>query len=132
MNMKVFRYKDYIGSIEADIQGKCLYGKLLYISDLITYEAKTIEELEVEFKKAVQDYLLTCNKLDREPMKPYKGSLNIRIGSELHKEAALHAAMDGMTLNDYIKTAIKNQVIRKVIFKMLADIVWLINISVTV
>jgi predicted HicB family RNase H-like nuclease len=40
-------------------------------------------------------------------------SLNIRIGSELHKEVALHAALDGMSLNEYIKNAIQNQIQRE-------------------
>jgi predicted HicB family RNase H-like nuclease len=43
-------------------------------------------------------------------MRPFKGSFNVRIGQELHKEAALHAAMDDMSLNEYIKIAIQNQV----------------------
>jgi len=111
--MKVFHYKNFIGSIEADTATKCLYGKLLYINDLVTYEAITIEKLEVEFKKAVNDYLDTCEQLNREPMKPFKGSLNVRIGSHLHHEVAIHAAMDGITLNEFIKTAIKNQIQRE-------------------
>src|SRR5262245_40559064 len=108
--MNVFRYKDFIGSIEVDPEDKCLYGKLLYINDLITYEATSVLKLESEFKNAVNDYLDTCRQLDREPLKPFKGSLNIRIGSELHKEAAFHAAQDGLTLNEFIKLAVQNQI----------------------
>ena len=77
--MSVFRYKNFIGSIEADSEDKILHGKLLYITDLITYEATTIVGLESEFKKTVKDYLDTCKKLNREPMKPFKGSLNVRV-----------------------------------------------------
>ncbi|CAN5455553.1 type II toxin-antitoxin system HicB family antitoxin [soil metagenome] len=108
--MTMFHYKSFIGSIEVDPQQKCLHGKLLYSNDLITYEAETVVELEAEFKAAVDDYLLTCHKLNREPLKPFKGSLNIRIGARLHREAALHAAIDGISLNDYIKTAVQSQI----------------------
>ena len=111
--MNVFRYKSFIGSIEADPESKCLYGKLLYINDLITYEALTVAKLEAAFKKSVNEYLITCQELEREPMKSFKGSLNVRIGQDLHKEAALHAAMKDITINDYIKTAVKNQVLRE-------------------
>jgi len=108
--MNVFRYKGFIGSIDASSEDNCLYGKLLYINDLVTYEAQTVKQLHVEFKKAVDVYLKTCESLDREPMKPFKGSLNVRIGSDLHKEAALHAAMQGVSINEYIKSAVKYRI----------------------
>ncbi len=108
--MNIFRYIGFIGSIEADSDDKILHGKLLYINDLVTYEAPTIPKLEVEFKKAVDDYLQTCKQLNREPMKPFKGSLNIRIGAELHREAALHAATTGISINEFIKSAVQNKI----------------------
>jgi len=108
--MNVFRYKSFIGSIDASSEDKCLYGKLLYVNDLVTYEGQTVKELESEFKKAVDEYLKTCDRLGREPMKPFKGSLNVRIGPELHKETALHAAILGISINEYIKSALKHQI----------------------
>ncbi|MFN3235281.1 MAG: type II toxin-antitoxin system HicB family antitoxin [Gammaproteobacteria bacterium] len=112
--MKVLRYKNYIGSIEVSIEDQCLHGQLLYINDMVTYEAKTVDALDKKFKEAVDDYLVTCEKLKREPLKPFKGSLNVRIGSELHKESAIQAAILGLTLNEYIKLALKNQLLRRV------------------
>ena len=108
--MKILRYKGFIGSIEVSPEDKCLYGKLLYIDDLVTYEAETVTVLDTEFKKSVDEYLKTCQEVGKEPMKPFKGSLNVRIGQALHKEAALHAAHNGTSLNEYIKLAIQNQV----------------------
>ena len=110
--MNTFSYNGFIGSIEADSEAKCLYGKLLYISDLVTYEADTVVKLEKEFKISVDEYLETCKELNKEPMKPFKGSLNVRIGLELHKEAAIHAARNAVSLNEYIKTAIQEHVHR--------------------
>ena len=108
--MNVFKYKNFIGSIEVSVEDGCLHGKLLYINDLVTYEAGTVSELEIEFKKALDDYLTTCKALNKEPLKPFKGSFNVRIGPELHKSAALHAEQDGLTLNEYIKLAVQNQI----------------------
>jgi predicted HicB family RNase H-like nuclease len=108
--MNFFHYKGYIGSIEASVEDKVLHGELLYIRDLVTYEATTVAELEIEFKNSVDDYLQTCQELNREPMKPFKGSLNVRIGPELHKEAARHAAMHGISINEFIKIAVQSQI----------------------
>lgn len=108
--MNTLRYKEYTGSIEANIDENCLHGKLLFINDLITYEAETLGELKKEFIKAVQDYLETCKKLKRSPHKPFKGSLNVRIGAELHRELALRSAAQGISLNEYIKEALNRQI----------------------
>lgn len=108
--MTTLRYKDFIGSIEANIEENCLHGKLLFINDLITYEAETLEDLKKEFINAINDYLETCKKLKRAPQKPFKGSLNVRIGADLHREVALHSALQGISLNEYIKNALSRQI----------------------
>jgi predicted HicB family RNase H-like nuclease len=105
--MNCFNYKGYQGSINASIEDKCLYGKILHIRDLVLYEGNTLEELENSFKESVEDYLEHCKAVGKEPNKPFKGSFNIRIGQELHEKAARRAEEIGKSLNDYIKDAIK-------------------------
>ncbi len=105
---ETLRYKDFIGSIEVSLEDACLHGKLLFINDLVTYEATTLKQLQKEFEHSVNDYLVTCKNLNRKPQKPYKGSLNVRIGSDLHKQIALQAVLMGISINDYIKKAIQN------------------------
>jgi len=62
----VMRYKGYEGSVEPHESGWA-HGKLLHISDLVTYEANTLAELEAEFTAAVDEYLKTCETLGRAP-----------------------------------------------------------------
>ena len=38
----VLKYKGFLGSIEVSIEDGIMHGKLLYINDLITYEANTV------------------------------------------------------------------------------------------
>ena len=58
MKFGVFNeYKGFTGSIEYSFEDKCHYGRLLNISDLVNYEADTIEDLYEEFCKAVDDYI---------------------------------------------------------------------------
>ena len=108
--MNVLRYKGFLGSIEVDPEDKLLYGKLLYITDLVTDEALTVAELEHEFQNSVNEYIDTCTALNREPLKPFAGSLNVRIGKELHREAALYAAVNGISINEFIKSAIQHEI----------------------
>jgi predicted HicB family RNase H-like nuclease len=103
----VFEYKGYSGSIEASAEDRCLFGKILFITDLITYEAETIADLEAEFVAAVDDYLLTCKEIVKDPQRPFKGSFNVRISSELHRQAALEAYKEKISLNELTEKAIK-------------------------
>ncbi len=105
--MKYFKYNGYLGSCKISIEDNCLHGKLEHISDLVTYEAETIEQLEKEFRLAVDSYLLTCKEVGMEPKKPFEGSFNIKIGQELHEKAANRASEIGKSLNDYIKDIVK-------------------------
>ena len=106
--MKYFNYKDYQGSVKVSVEDNCLHGKIEFINDLINYEAETVEQLEKEFRLAVESYLETCKKVGMEPKKPFKGSFNVRIGQELHEKAAKRAGEIGKSLNDYIKDIVKN------------------------
>ncbi len=78
--MKQFEYNGYVGSIEFSIEDNVLYGKLLGIKDLVSYEADTIANLKKEFELAVDDYLETCVAIAKEPENLFKGSFNVRTG----------------------------------------------------
>ncbi|MDX9814662.1 MAG: toxin-antitoxin system HicB family antitoxin [Sulfurimonadaceae bacterium] len=77
------------------------------INDLVTFEAQNAIELEENFKNAVDEYILTCKELDREPQKVFKGVFNVITGSKLHKLAVLNATKIGVSLNTYIKNLIE-------------------------
>lgn len=103
----MLEYNGYQGSIEPDADSGHLYGKILFINDLVTYSADTIADLKREFAISVDEYLKLCEELGDEPNKPYKGSFNVRTGEELHRNAAIEAARLGITLNEYVKGAIE-------------------------
>ena len=54
---KFYEYRGYTGSIEFSSDDQCYFGRLLNINDLVHYEANTVEELNEEFKEAVDDYI---------------------------------------------------------------------------
>ncbi|MFA5043492.1 MAG: type II toxin-antitoxin system HicB family antitoxin [Kiritimatiellia bacterium] len=103
-------YKGYLGSVEVCLENRCFHGRIEFIEDLITFEAVAFDELEREFHLAVDDYLLTCKQVDKEPDKPFKGTFNVRVGSDIHRRAALSARKSGHSLNDFVKEAIERRV----------------------
>ncbi len=100
------KHKGYIGSIEASLKDNCLFGKVLFIKALVSYEGKTVAELDAAFQEAVDDYLATCQALGQTPEKPCKGSFNVRVGHDLHLAAALEATRKKVTLNDLTRQAL--------------------------
>ena len=101
--MRTLNYKGQLGSIEASTEDNCLYGQLLFIKPLINYEAETVKELEQVFKDAVEGYISTCTAKDILPEQPCKGSLNVRLGHELHLKAAIAAKEENVSLNEWLK-----------------------------
>jgi predicted HicB family RNase H-like nuclease len=105
--MTTLEHNGYQGSIEVDAGTDLLFGKILFVNDLVTYEAKTVPDLRKEFQAAVDDYLVTCQQLGREPQQPCGGVFNVRVGPALHRAAAVRAHKDGVKLNAVVVSALE-------------------------
>jgi len=108
--MTYLSYKGYEGTIEPSLEDDLLYGKIAFIRDLVTYEAKTVQELEAEFKVSVDEYLDDCKEVGKDPDKPFKGVFNVRTGPDLHRSAVM--AAKGQSLNAFVCDAIREKVER--------------------
>jgi len=104
------KYRGYHGSVDVSIEDGVLHGKILFIDDLVTYEADTVPALQTEFRAAVDDYIQTCEELGRAPQKAYSGSFNVRVGPELHQESVIYAKKQGITLNELVKRSLTGTV----------------------
>ena len=100
-------YKGYLGSVEFSEEDALFYGKVLGIRALISYEGTNAAELVADFHGAVDDYLELCVQSGAEPEKAYKGSFNVRISPELHKQAVIAAMSHNMSLNSFVETSIQ-------------------------
>lgn len=103
-------YRDYTGSVEYSSVDNCLFGRVLGINDMVSYEGASVEELRQAFEEAVDDYLTLCAETGKEPEREYKGSFNVRISPELHRKAAIRAVAEGKTLNNLVVEALQHYV----------------------
>jgi hypothetical protein len=60
----VMVFGGFQGSIEMSMEDNCLFGRILNIKDVVTYEAQNPQDLETEFKKAVVDYFKIAGRED--------------------------------------------------------------------
>lgn len=106
-SVSTFEFNGYAGTCEASVEDGCLFGRILHISDLITYEGETVAQLKAAFEEAVTDYLAFCQSVGKNPDKPYGGSFNLRCGPELHKLLAHEATVTGVSLNEALCNILK-------------------------
>ncbi|HKK64012.1 MAG TPA: type II toxin-antitoxin system HicB family antitoxin [Bacteroidales bacterium] len=111
--MKNLEYKGYTGSIEYSKEDDLLYGKVLGLKGLISYEGTTGKELEEDFKEAINAYLDDCKHEGIKPEKPFKGSFNVRVSPALHQKAALLAMKYKTSLNNFVAESIRERVIKE-------------------
>lgn len=105
----VLKYKEFIGSVHFGAADKVFYGKIEGINDLVTFEGDTVEKLEKAFHEAADDYIVLCREAKKKPRKSYMGSFNVRIPSSVHSKAAENAFSRGVSLNQFVQTAIERE-----------------------
>ena len=101
-------YKNYVGSVEFSERDGVFFGKVMGIRSLISYEGTTAKELVEDFHGAVDDYLELCAAEGKEPERAYKGSFNVRVSPDLHKQAVIYASSRQMSLNSLVEQALRN------------------------
>jgi predicted HicB family RNase H-like nuclease len=104
---QTLQYKGYDGSVEYSAEDRLLHGQLLGIRDAILFEGSDVNSLEANFRAAVDEYLAFCAEEGKIPDQPFKGSFNIRVGSDLHKRAALFAQQNNLKLNAVVSQALE-------------------------
>lgn len=67
---ETLHYKSYWAQPAYSSEDRVFYGKISGISDLVNFQTENAEELEGEFRKAVDDYLTFCADIGKEPDLP--------------------------------------------------------------
>ncbi len=96
------RYKGYTGNVGFNADDKIFHGRILGISDVVSFEGSSVAELEKDFKGAINDYIDLCKKTNKEPEKPFSGKFVLRIPSELHCSIALDAKKKKQSINTWV------------------------------
>jgi predicted HicB family RNase H-like nuclease len=93
-----------------DSEAGYFHGDVLGIRDVITFQAKTVEGLEREFRKSVDTHLEYCAKHGETPDKPYSGKFVLRINPTLHRALDSIASARGESLNSTVETMLEGLV----------------------
>ena len=98
-------YKGYAARIEYSDEDQCFIGHIAGIKDVVGFHGESVGELRTAFEEAVEDYLTTCEKLNRAPQKSYSGQLMLRVPPEIHPAVAMAAQASGKSINQWAAEA---------------------------
>ncbi len=108
--MNVMSYKSYSARIEYSDEDGCFIGHLAGIRDVVGFHGESVSELRSAFEEAVDDYLATCEKLNRAPQRPYSGKVMLRLEPGIHARMAMQAESQGKSLNAWAQEALAKAV----------------------
>lgn len=103
----IMKYKGYWAKVEYSDEDECFWGKVEGLKNsLILFEGNTVKELKRDFKDAINEHLRVCKETNTDPEKQCKGSLNVRLGVELHNKAKMKSIEKNISINELIKNAV--------------------------
>ncbi len=106
--MNSMTHKGYTARVEFDDRDSIFVGRILGIADVIGFHGENVAELRGAFEEAVEDYLSTCAKIGKPPMKPASGNLMLRVPPEVHLQAQIAAQARGQSLNQWAADVLRS------------------------
>ena len=100
-------YRGYTAHVEFDSEENVLLGRVADISDVVTFEATSVDDLEREFRTSVDEYIAFCEEKGRRPEKPFSGRFVLRITAEEHRAVASAARLKRQSLNTWIRESVR-------------------------
>ena len=106
----MLEYKGYHAKVSLDEEDGLFVGEVFGINDSLNFHGRSVDALIASFHDCIDNYLDACAKFHRSPDKEFKGSFNIRIPSDLHRELAWEASKKNLSLNQFIKNILAQAV----------------------
>lgn len=104
----VMEYYGYRARISYSQEDEIFVGEVLGINDSLNFYGTTINELKEAFHQSIDNYIKLCKEIGKSPEKEFKGTFNIRIPAELHRQLSEEAEVEHITLNQHIKSILQN------------------------
>ncbi len=105
----MMEYKGYAaGPIDFDAEDGTFSGTVAGLKDVIHFEGTTARELKRAFRESIDAYLKFCAEKGQQPDRPFNGKILLRTEPELHRKAALRAAVEGVSLSRWISQRIES------------------------
>lgn len=99
-------YKGYIAHVTYDDEFNIFHGEVINIRDVITFQGRSIDELQQALKDSVEDYLEFCQERGEAPETPFSGLFTIRLTPEQHRQLVQAAEKAGEPVEMWVTEAL--------------------------
>lgn len=103
------KHQGYTAEVKFDDEAGVFHGEVTGTRDVITFEGKSVAELNKAFGDSINDYLAFCKERGKEPERSFSGKLILRMDPEEHRHVFMAAQTSGLSLNSWIIHAINEQ-----------------------
>jgi predicted HicB family RNase H-like nuclease len=107
----LLEYNGYFGSVAYSAPDGVFHGKLIGISDRVTYEGDSVNSLKLSFEEAVDDYLESCTEIGKPPELPNCGSFNVNVSPEIHSKLVAFSFHHNKSLDFVVEEALRQYVV---------------------
>ncbi len=98
----MMKYKGYTGQVVYDDEARIFHGDVIGIKAVITFQGKTVDEIEKAFQDSIDTYIDWCKSRNIQPEKPFSGDLHIKLSQKAHEQLAQEAFERNMNLDSFI------------------------------
>jgi predicted HicB family RNase H-like nuclease len=104
------KYKGYTGIAEFDEDSGVIFGHVIGLRDVITFQGESVTEVTQAFRESVDDYLEFCESRGESPEKPFSGQFVVRIDPATHRALSHAAELEGASLNSLVETILRKSI----------------------
>ena len=98
----MLNYRGYTGHVELDDEAELFHGEVLGIRDVVTFQGRSVAEIETAFQASVDDYLDYCEKRGEAPDVAITEHVTLTLPKELHRQVLVGARRAGKSVNDFV------------------------------
>ena len=99
--MTMMRHNAYEAVVEDD-DAAAFHGEVINLTDVITFQGRSVEELRQAFADSVADHLDYCRTRGEEPERPFSGQLSVQVDPALHRAVMTAARRSGVTPDEWV------------------------------
>lgn len=103
----LFEHKGLTAHVEFSNEDGCFVGRVNDVDGLVMFAGDSVAELRNEFIAAVDEYIAAREAAGLPLEKSFSGTFNVRVGSELHRQAQSFARRKNVSLNDVVKRSLQ-------------------------
>ena len=108
--MNTFTYRGYNGAVDVDPDAGILFGRVLDLDAVLTFEAEGVREAKQAFHDTVDDHLDWCAERGKQLEKPFSGTLYVRTTPDVHRAAVVAASRNNKSLNAWLAEVVDRAV----------------------